>query len=98
MGKMDQIGMKRGKIEEKILGKFGRKVQKVRKKPKNPKFNKCTGSNNHAGWIFFLPKTINAQYLISMHRVDFFPKSISAQCASIRDCRVLLSKILNNTV
>ena len=25
---MDQIGMKRGKIEEKILGKFGGKIQK----------------------------------------------------------------------
>ena len=56
MGKMDQIGMKRGKIEEKILGKFwenlGEKSKKLRKKPKNPKFNKCTGSNNCTGWIF----------------------------------------------
>ena len=29
---MDQIGMKRGKIEKKILGKFGRKVQKIEEK------------------------------------------------------------------
>ena len=27
----------------------------------------------------FFPKTINAQYLMSMHRVDFDPKTISAQ-------------------
>ena len=62
MGKMDQVSMKRGKIEEKILGKFGRKVQKNEEKsPKNPKFNKR-----------------NAQDLISMHSVDFFPITISA--------------------
>ena len=42
--------------------------------------SKCTGFNNSTGWIFFL-KTINARYLISMHRVDFFPKTISAQCS-----------------
>ena len=29
---MNQIGMKRGKIEEKILGKFGRNVQKNEEK------------------------------------------------------------------
>ena len=86
MGKMDQIGMNRGKIEEKI---FGKKSKKLRKMPKYSKFNKCTGSNNCTGWIFF-QKTINARYLISMHRVDFFPKTISAQCASIRDCSCLL--------
>ena len=35
MGKIDQIdqiGMKRWKIEEKVLGKFGRKVQKIGEK------------------------------------------------------------------
>ena len=50
---MDQIGMKRGKIEEIILEKYVRKVLKFEKKPKNPKFDKCTGSNNCTGWIFF---------------------------------------------
>ena len=49
MGKMDQIGMKRGKIEEKILGKFGRNVQKNEEKaqkiPKliNARCNNCLG-------------------------------------------------------
>ena len=41
---------------------------------KTPKFDKRTGFNNRTGWIFF-PKTINTWYLISMHGLDFDPKS-----------------------
>ena len=48
MGKIDQIGMKRWKIEEKVLGKFGRKVQKIEENPqKIPKLI------NAQGEIFF---------------------------------------------
>ena len=59
MGKMDQIGIKRGKIEEKILGKM---TKKLRKKPK--KFPNLINAqnlhNNRTGWIF-PPKIINSQ-------------------------------------
>ena len=39
---------------------FGIWEEKLRKKTKNPKFDKCTGSNDSIGWIFS-PKTINVQ-------------------------------------
>ena len=42
MGKMDQIGIKRGEIEGENLGE-------LRKSPKNSKFNKHTGSNHSTG-------------------------------------------------
>ena len=67
------------------MGSIGGKVKK--KIEKKPKFNKHTGFNYHTGWIFF-PKTINARYQISMTRLDFGPKTISAHCAFIRECRV----------
>ena len=62
---------------------------------KNPKFNKRAGSNNYTGWIFF-PKTMNAQYLIRKHRVDFDRKTISAHCAFFRYCRVV-TKLQNKS-
>ena len=60
---------------------IGRKVQtKLRKKLE---FNKHTGFNNRAGWIFF-PKKINVQYPIS---ISWNQKTISAHCVFIQDCR-----------
>ena len=54
MGKMGQIGKKRGKIEEKSLGKFGRKVLQIEEK--TPKFPKLINAqdliSNCTGWIF----------------------------------------------
>ena len=83
MGKLDQIGIKRGKIEEENLEKFGRKVQKIEKKPKKPKIPKINAKDLII--VDFFPKTINAQYLKACtDRVDFDPKTIILLCLEFR--------------
>ena len=66
MGKVDQISMKRGKTKYTILGKFGRKVKKLRKKTKS---NNCTG-------VFFPQKQYMYIYTVSNKYAQggFFPK------------------------
>ena len=68
MEKMDDIGIKRIKIWEVLVEKSKKFCEK------NPNLiNTQDLIIAQGGFIF--PKTINAQYLISMHGLDFDPKN-----------------------